>query len=250
MDARAPWRTGPGCPDWDAIAGARALHPARRRAPWTRWLRHARTGLLSAAAVAGLAWLAEEQGTPPAEEVLALAFLPEAGADAAPAASPASAEVSIELGRFGEGGAFVRIGEGAPGGGLYLEAVRAAAEAGGLAVTRSGLPGHAATALGPSETLPVTLEDRAGRARACTAFRIAGATVLTGLHCAGAVSCAPLPEAGDALAAVAAAFGTPCPASAELDGNKAPPRASPPQPRRDRAARAVERQRGAARPNS
>ena len=245
MDAFAPWRFDPGCPDWDAIAGARALRQPRRR---LRWVRHAGTALMSALLVGGLALLAEEQAPPPGE-ILALSFLPEAGFPPRASDAPPAAAFTAQSGRFAGDGAFIRLGEGLSGG-LFLEAVRVAAEAGGLAVTRSGRPTGVATPLGPAELLPVTLEDRAGRTRACTAFRIAGVPSLSGVHCAGDAPCAEAFDWGGALAAVAGALGPACPApTAELGGNKASSRASFPQPRRDRAT-AVDRPRGAARPNS
>ena len=243
MDAFVPWRLGPDCPDWDAVAVARALRPAR---PRIRGWRHAWTALVSAALVGGLTLLAEDR-SPPTDEILALTFVPETGGIAPwPEAAPV-----FQTGRFDvDREPFVRIGE-ASDGRLFLEAVRVAAEADGLAVIRGGLPAEIATRLGPADTLAVTLEDRAGTTRACTAFRLAGPPAVSGLHCAGAASCPPSDRAPEILAVLAAALAAcPAPAIAELGGNQPPSRASLPQSRRDRATKAADRPLRPARPKS
>jgi hypothetical protein len=254
MDALAPW-SPTECPDWDAIAGARALRPTRRSSRRLRGVRHAWTALAAAAIVGALALLADERAAQPdapsgiLTETLGLSFVPEAGIEARAEAMDPPTAATARTGRFADRARpFARLDEAGEGG-LFLEAVRVAA-AEGLAVARGGLPDRRATPLGPVETLAVVLEDRTGATRACTAFRLEGgpARRLGGVHCAGDDAC----RAEDGVFAVAALFA--CPEDKrpdhELDGNRGPPRASFPQPRRDRVTKAPDRSRGRAGPNS
>jgi hypothetical protein len=264
MDARAPdrWRpgrdpfawTGPdgeACPDWDAIAGARALRAGRR--PRRRWrlLRHAWTLMASAAVVGLLVDFAEERradapGAGPSDEILAMTFVP------AIAPGPAArADPPATVGRFAALDApFALVVPDPPSGSLFLEAVRLAGLADGLAVVRTAprpsldAP-HAAVAF-PAVTLAVTLEDRSGGRRDCTVFRLADAAA--GIHCPGpdATRCGPALPLEGPVRAVLAALAPTCaapvagmaPDEAELDGNNGRARASSPQPRRDRATKA------------
>ncbi|SEO53740.1 hypothetical protein SAMN04487843_10289 [Methylobacterium sp. ap11] len=68
-------------------------------------------------------------------------------------------------------------------GSLFVALARRAAEAGGLAVVRSGERGQVASRFGALETVDATLADGEGR-RACTAFRVTAVLRLEGWLCA------------------------------------------------------------------
>ncbi|MGE7418012.1 hypothetical protein [Methylobacterium tarhaniae] len=180
-----------------------APRPSR---PW----RSARRTVAAAAVIALLSVLASERrlADPPVADQAA--FVPRYAAPAV--APPAWSEVAADRYRLGEATGSARTQAGlredtlAAGtfpvqeapflrliaieaaepegeGSLFVTLARRAAEAGGLAVVRTGERGQLATRFGALDTVDATLADAEGR-RACTAFRLGAALRIEGWLCA------------------------------------------------------------------
>lgn len=186
-----------------------------RAVPTRSWRRRAAGRTIGAASVIALLSVlaserrqADPQLDPPATR--AAAFVPRYAAPAV--APPVWGEVAADRYRLGEAAGSARIQAGlredtltagtfgvheAPflrlvatetaepdgEGSLFVTLARRAAEAGSLAVTRTGERGQLATRFGVLDTVDATLADAEGK-RACTAFRLNAALRLDGWLCA------------------------------------------------------------------